>query len=102
MRPLQALASPLPDFKPPSRKEERTIAQRNQDNIANAIDNMRYIGLHVIGVQPQVKSESIINTKLVSSSTSLGSNAEFKLRENVARAGKTQPSSEAGTESSKA
>lgn len=48
MRSLQTLAFPLSDFKPPSRKEERTIAQRNQDNIANATDNMRYLGLHLI------------------------------------------------------
>ncbi len=48
VRPLQAIESPMPDFRTPSRKEERTIAQKNQVNIANANDNMRDFGLHLV------------------------------------------------------
>ena len=66
----------------------------------NAMDNLRFLGLHLLGVQPQDKPDGIINTKLDSSSTSLGSHAEFKLRENGATTGQTRPSSEAGTETS--
>ena len=42
-RPLQALESPLPDFRPPSRKEERTITQNNQSHIAIAEKNFRFL-----------------------------------------------------------
>ena len=55
LSPLPALGFPLPDHKPLSRKDERTIAQRNQDNIANAIDNARFLGLHLLGVKLQEK-----------------------------------------------
>ena len=37
---------PLPDRRLPSRKEERTISQRD---IENAQDNMRFLGLHLVG-----------------------------------------------------
>ncbi len=61
---------------------------------------MRYFGLHLVGVQPEVIVNSTTNTKSVSSYTHLGSNAEFKSRENVVIALKNRPPSEAGTESS--
>ena len=48
VRPLQAFEFPLPDFRTLSRKEERTIAQKNQVNIENANDKVRYLGLHVV------------------------------------------------------
>ena len=43
--PLQDLEFPLPEFRIPIRKEERTIAQKDIDN---AKDNMRYFGLHLV------------------------------------------------------
>ena len=48
----------MPSFQTFTRKQECTIAQKNQDL---ARDNMHYLGLHLIGVQPQVAVQSIIN-----------------------------------------
>ena len=41
-RPLPAVDFPMPDFRVPTRREERTIAQKNQSNLENAKDNMPY------------------------------------------------------------
>ena len=53
---------PLPAVLPPSKKEERTIAQKN---IANAGDNLRYLGLHLVCAPAEVVVSSNSSTKYV-------------------------------------
>ena len=59
---------PLPDHRVLTRKEERTISQRDTI-IANAQDNMRFLGIHLVGepVAGVVRSISSIMPKSGSS-----------------------------------
>ena len=75
-RPLPAIEFPMPDFRVPTGREERTIAQMNQSNLDNANDNMRYLGLHVVGVQSEVIVPSI--TKHVRSAEHVDSDVELR------------------------
>ena len=61
---------------------------------------MRFLGLHLVGVQSEVKVDSIMNIKYVCSSTHLDCELEFKMRENGASVLKNRVPSDAGTESS--
>jgi hypothetical protein len=99
-RPFQQVDFPLPDFRPPTRKEERTITQKNQSHIAIAEKNFRFLGLHLLGLQakPEVSSTSNINN--VSSSTHFTSSMEGNMGENLAAWPKSRPTSDAGVETS--
>ena len=66
---LRDVDFPLPSFQAPTRKEERTIAQKNQD-LANAKENMRYLGWHlVVSTQAEVVVSSTNITKPANGST---------------------------------
>ena len=55
--PLPAIEFPMPNFRVPTREEERVIAQKN---LVNARENMLYLGLHLVGVQ----SETIVPSSI--------------------------------------
>ena len=75
---------PLPDFRPPTRKEERAITQKNQSDIAIAQRNFKFFGLHLLGLQARPEVSSTTNNDNVSSSTHLGSVTEHMMGENGA------------------
>ena len=62
LTPRRDLEYPPPSCQTPTNKEERTIAQKNQDFI-NATDNLRYLGLHLVSTPSAVVVNSISITK---------------------------------------
>ncbi len=90
--------SPLPDFRPPTRKEERAITQKNQSHIAIAEKNFRFFGLHLLGLQAKSEVSNTTNTNNVSSSTHLDSGKECKMGENVAGWPKSRAPSDSSLE----